>query len=330
MCRAILIIVFRYYNIVKVLIRVLGEVFMETFRDFILRNKRNLILFVFGFILISVFLATGVFIYKNQSLKEVVDGDLSAESLTEVPEGFIPIRSADDLASVANDLSGKYILMNSIDMAGVDYIILGQSPTSAFTGTFDGNGYTISNLTVESDSAYVGMFGYINGGTVKNLTLQDINVRGTISTSNSTAYIAGLAGYVTGSTSNIENVNVIGNSVITDTENGYNSCIGAVIGYFKQGIVKASSSAGKVSSNSKGIRRIGGLIGDNSGKIENCNSIAEVINNSESTSACYMGGLLGTGGGVTQSNSKGIIRQNSEIQSDSCIGRLSWYWKWYK
>ena len=45
-----------------------------------------------------------------------------------------------------------------------------------FRGTFEGNAKTISNLKIEKNSDYVGLFGYIDGGTIRGLNLKNIKV----------------------------------------------------------------------------------------------------------------------------------------------------------
>lgn len=90
----------------------------------------------------------------------------------------------------SSEFGGYYVLGNDIDasgytcVTGVNGSALGAASgrylTNSLTGdnfnsfglkgTFDGNGYTISNLTVGS----CGMFGVINGGTVKNVALKDV------------------------------------------------------------------------------------------------------------------------------------------------------------
>ncbi len=46
-----------------------------------------------------------------------------------------------------NDLSGHYILTSDIDMTGLNFSPIGNNSTP-FSGIFDGNGHTISNLTI--------------------------------------------------------------------------------------------------------------------------------------------------------------------------------------
>lgn len=47
-----------------------------------------------------------------------------------------------------------------------------------YTGTFDGNGYVISNMQIDGNESFVGMFGGLDG-TVRNLTLENVRIEGT-------------------------------------------------------------------------------------------------------------------------------------------------------
>ncbi|MBN2841652.1 MAG: hypothetical protein JXM68_01090, partial [Sedimentisphaerales bacterium] len=63
------------------------------------------------------------------------------------------------------DLADTYNLMADLDLsaysAGSGWVPLGDNIT-AFTGTFEGNGHTISNLTILAPTNYQGLFGYID------------------------------------------------------------------------------------------------------------------------------------------------------------------------
>ena len=82
------------------------------------------------------------------------------------------------LRAISNDLTGSYILDNDITLTGGDWIPVGTS-TTAFTGTFDGNGKVVKNLTInQPGSNMIGMFGYAVGATIKNLGLENASVIG--------------------------------------------------------------------------------------------------------------------------------------------------------
>lgn len=67
------------------------------------------------------------------------------------PEDPYKIYTASELDNVRNDMAASYILMNDIDLGGIDFQPIGDG-TTTFTGTFDGNGYTISNLSIVKES----------------------------------------------------------------------------------------------------------------------------------------------------------------------------------
>ena len=74
---------------------------------------------------------------------------------------------------------------------------------TSYGGTFDGDGHTISGLSINATTAYQGLFGYVKGGEIKDLT-----VAGSVTTSTtSSAYAAGIVGY--GSPVTIENLSLI-------------------------------------------------------------------------------------------------------------------------
>ncbi len=65
-----------------------------------------------------------------------------------------------------------------------------------FRGSFDGQGYTVSNLNVVSDNnKYIGFFGYIEGSTVKNLTVSG-KITSTYIDDGDDGYIGGIVGYI--------------------------------------------------------------------------------------------------------------------------------------
>lgn len=103
----------------------------------------------------------------------------------------VEIDSAADLAAIRDDLAGNYVLTADIDLAGAEWTPLGSfSPAGegeeeqeipdadlAFTGTFDGQGHTISNLTINQPAGMaVGLFGCIANAEVGNFTLENATV----------------------------------------------------------------------------------------------------------------------------------------------------------
>ena len=105
------------------------------------------------------------------------------ESNNKAANGFIEIYNADDLDKVRFNLTGKYILMNDIDLSELpSWIPIGSSRhddvenDGAFSGVFDGNGHKILNMDITDSGLYgpfsdAGLFGEINKATVKNISL---------------------------------------------------------------------------------------------------------------------------------------------------------------
>jgi fibronectin-binding autotransporter adhesin len=90
------------------------------------------------------------------------------------------IQTVEDLRDIESDLVGSYYLMNDLDLSGENWEPIG-SGVSDFNGVFDGQGYTISNLTYDDTVPGLGvggLFGRVIGGEIKNLTLNGIDITG--------------------------------------------------------------------------------------------------------------------------------------------------------
>ena len=154
----------------------------------------------------------------------------------EEPEGPIEISTAEELREIADKLTADYVLTADIDLAGKEWVPLGtyipsrenveeqEVPSSryAFTGTFDGNGHTISNLVIQQPEwVALGLFGCISNASVGNFTLENATVDGTVMAAdvigysfNSEVYNITLTnGSVTAHASEISNEGMIGGIV---------------------------------------------------------------------------------------------------------------------
>ena len=85
--------------------------------------------------------------------------------------------------------------------AGDDYpnwVPIGSN-ASSYTAAFNGNGHTISNMTINtSDVGQVGLFGHANGGTLENVGLLDVSITVSNNSSGTFLSVGGLAGYRVG------------------------------------------------------------------------------------------------------------------------------------
>lgn len=112
---------------------------------------------------------------------------------------FTEISTPDELKAIT-DLTANYKLTADIDLSDTDGNQTAWTPFGAFSGTFDGNGYTISGFLVsETTTTSAGLFSEVSkGGTVKNLTIANA----TLYTSTSTYNLGAIAGLLNGEITN--------------------------------------------------------------------------------------------------------------------------------
>ncbi len=155
-----------------------------------------------------------------------IDGTITASGVTGTIIGISTAQELEWLADAVNrgnSMHGKTIVLtDNIDMSGItDWTAIGDR--YVFNGTFDGQGHTISNLTVtsinpSSTSATlegVGLFGCLGNATIKNININNFNMRATHSdgTLGSAAFLANML-------SNGYSANISGITVANSTLNG--------------------------------------------------------------------------------------------------------------
>ena len=168
------------------------------------------------------------------------------------------------------DQSINCTLSADINMAGKEWTRIGTDENNSYNGTFDGNGKTITGLTVnQSEKNYAGLFGCLGSdGKVQNLTLENVHISGVF-------YVGSVVGTNFGT---VSGCTASGN--ITGTE----SCIGGVVGQNK-GTVTGCTVSGNISSN----QYTGGVVGENFGTVSACyHATGDVTGNIN-----YVGGVVG-------------------------------------
>ena len=149
---------------------------------------------------------------------------LVALAADEVPEGYTPVYTAEDLNNIRNDLDGKYILMNDIDLSEYEKWESVGKESEPFKGELDGRGHKIVNMTSEN-----GVFGCLNSASIKNLGVCDCDI--------SRYIINKYAGVIADKSvsTKFENCYTIG-SIFGTTGNGpitlaYDFCPGGIVGF---------------------------------------------------------------------------------------------------
>ncbi len=201
-------------------------------------------------------------------------------------------------------LAGYYCLQNDIDLAalGTPFAPIGQTASTPFTGTFDGQGHTIANLSIaQSTSNPIGLFGALDTtATVENLHLTGISVAG-----GSNMTVGGLAGMSKGSVSGVDVAGTVSAS------SGSN--LGGLIGTNSGSITGSHNTAAIIGT----AARVGGLAGaSQSGTIAQSYNTGPVTGTAASS---YVGGLVGilVSGSVDQSYNSGPV-----VASGSAAGGL--------
>jgi uncharacterized protein (DUF2141 family) len=167
---------------------------------------------------------------------------------------------------------------------------------SPFSGTFDGNGKTISNLTINRSANYsVGLFGYSsNTAEMQNVKMENTNVTG----GNNTGALVG------------DNRATITNSYAKGAVTGTGFCAGGLVGYNYKASISDSYATGTVA----GSKRVGGLVGENWGTITNSYATGTV------TGSAYVGGLVGYNALATISGSYTTGTVNGQQFTGGLVG----------
>ncbi len=218
-----------------------------------------------------------------------------------------------DLTLTSSDWDKHFIQIADLDFTGTAAITpIGLSATE-FTGSYNGQGHTITNLTVDHSSSnknFVGLFGFITDVTIKNLGLINVTVTGQTA-------IGGLVGYAEGN-SLIEDCYVTG-SVTSSSEDNTSRDVGGLIGTTFQSVL-INNCYSECSVSSDGEYGVGGFIGRSvsSASITNCYSTGNVTDNGSSSTYSYWGGFVGysTGGIISNCFATGdVLGSNSSGSS---------------
>ena len=235
----------------------------------------------------------------------------TGEALVTSAQGLQAI--ADDINSGALPAEIDVTLNNDVDLATLAPVMRSTTEyknnwnpigsfEKPFTGTFDGNGYTIKNLTLVEDEAkegkaYIGFFGYAKDATIKNVTFENVYINiPCLDIDHSQGHIGAVAGSLEGK-STIENVTVKGKIEIYTTQ--------AANGASRVAVIAGGNAYGDVTMNNVHViasegsslianNNVGALAGQLQGKMyfENCTSNINVTANK-----FFAGGLVGIAAG---------------------------------
>jgi len=230
-----------------------------------------------------------------------------------------------------------YRLENDLDLTiygkvfngGKGWIPIGTK-TNPFKGNFNGNEKIISNLLINNTTTqYVGLFGYIDGGTVKNLGIENANITSlNLSMAAFTGILTGycyvgniLNCYTTGSLSSTSSSSVYAGGIASAISN-YNASGFSISNCYSTASISASTSSASSYVNAGGI--VGGILGYsiNNSTISNCYSTSYISFSASESNCARAGGLVGHQG-QTLSDCAALnpAMNNTGIVSSS-VGRI--------
>lgn len=233
---------------------------------------------------------TGLSMWDGSRANPVIDDAQKSVTISSAAQvaGFA------DLVNSGNTYKGYTVtLMTDIDLNSIEWTPVGEGVRNgsdpsgnSFKGVFDGNGKTVSNLSIQQDpenpDQAIGLFGIVDGGTVKNLKFENVQVNVP-----SSEMAAAAVGMLTGG-GTVSGIEVKSGSVSATRGNG------AVVGRMtKSGVIEDCANYATVSGTGANV---GGIVGaayytteeGSTMTIEDCHNFGKV-----SGTAGVVGGIAG-------------------------------------
>ena len=207
------------------------------------------------------------------------------------------VYNADGLLAWNKAVQGNLLLnctlTDDINLTGKEWTPIGDYD-NRYTGTFDGGNHTITGLTINQYGNYVGMIDFLDsGGTVQNLTLENVNITG-----------GDIVGSVVG-----DNYGTVTACTASGNVSG-TSRIGGVVGYNNGTVTACYHASGNVS----GTSNVGGVVG---------------YNISGTLTACYWSGLPDNdNGGATKVDGTTVTWQNAVDAMNTALQSAGSEWRY--
>lgn len=246
----------------------------------------------------------------------------------QVPDGYTPIYTAQDLDGIREDLSGKFVLMNDIDLTEYkDWEPIGTEQ-SAFSGKLLGNGMVIKGLKVcstinSTNRNSSGLFAFTNGATIKDLCVVDADIKILIET---TCFSS--VGIISGNSRHSQFINCSTSGNILARINGTCS-VGGISGEtIADSAIEKCESSVNITVDGKSELYVGGITGSSNSKISVCHNSGNItVDNSysinkESDIIC-IGGICGNMflNEINNCYNTGNIAINC-VSDNSCVGGI--------
>ena len=256
-------------------------------------------------------------------------------------DGVYQIGTADELVWFAKQVNGgstaiSGVLTAEIDLNGFDWTPIGSS-AKKFSGSFDGAGHTIKNLTIDYQTAksgerlYLGLFGYAEGTKDNRAAIKNLTVQGSVNAGSEFSVYSGNVAGVVACGSYVDVSGVISRvNVTVDAKVGSACGVGGLAGVLINSTATNCGNEGNVS----GVKNLGGLCYEfYAGTMTGCYNTGAV-----SGSGTYVGGVMGyakqatirdvynTGAVSTAKNLVGGlagVMENSSITNGYSTGKIT-------
>ena len=201
------------------------------------------------------------------NLSRIVNGKDALNTIVGSDGGAV---TADDVVATDNTYANCYFVVTA-NITASSFARIANDSSHYFKGNFNGQNYTIGGLNC-------GLFGYVNGGTFKDLTLKGSVTNGTSN------YYGGLIGY--GLNITVSNVT---SELTISTSSSY---VGGLIGFCQNTTITDCTNKGSV----RGVNYVGGLVGwtgdestaGHGATISNCTN-----NGNVNATGDFVGGIVG-------------------------------------
>lgn len=224
------------------------------------------------------------------------------------------LKSFRDEVNAGNTFAGKTVeLAANIDLMSEEWTPIGNN-TNKFQGTFDGKGYTVSNLVITGNNSNAGFFGFTASGAIKNLTIDNASVSGYLNVGvvagtpytstysnikltgvikvDGYAYVGGMFGKNLYADASDLVIDASDDSYVKANSENYRTYVGGVIGFMGEGNITVSNVASNIRVEGSTCD-VGGIVGiaHYNNKFENITCTADEIkvNNDDAE----VGGIAG-------------------------------------
>ncbi len=237
----------------------------------------------------------------------------------------VTITTVDELKAFRNAVNSgtsyqyqNIYLKKDLDLSNEAWTPIGNA-TKSFKGNFEGGGHKISNLKVEGSNDYAGLFGYIDGGSVRDVGVEGSGVAGKL-------YVGGICGYL-----KLGEIS----SCYSDIAVSGTQYVGGLCGY-SEGKIENCWHQGNVTASGTSDVNAGGLVGDVNGDViggslQRCFVINTAITVYDVNNNSYFGFIVGQWCGSTRfldncrydNDNKTVRMEGFTLGKDVTIGSVS-------